>query len=131
MKPTDFSTPFMRFILVGAFNTLLGYGMMLFLFNFAKFTYSTAYLLSYIIGFIVSYFLTRLFVFQSKQKKSMEFIKFIVAFIIAYGASYLVLHLCIEYKILPVNIAFLVGMLIYSLCFYLLNKYITFTQVKK
>ena len=126
VKNTSLNTPFLRFVAVGIFNTILGYIIILFLFHIVGLSYSLSYLLSYIIGFIISYFLTRSFVFKSQQKRSMEFIKFIVAFGIAYGCSYFILHLCIEYKILPINISFLIGMFVYSVCFYLLNKYMTF-----
>jgi len=126
MKKSSLNTPFIRFILVGIFNTILGYAIILFLFHIVNLSYSLAYLLSYIIGFVISYFLTRSFVFQSQQKKYREFMKFVVAFGIAYGCSYLILHLLIEHKILPINMSFLVGMIVYSLCFYLFNKYITF-----
>ena len=119
---------FTRFILVGIFNTLLGYALLLFLFHILDMSYSWAYFLSYMIGFVVSYFLTRAFVFRSQKKKRIEFIKFVLAFGIAYGCSYLVLHLLMEHKVLSPNLSFLMSMGVYSICFYLLNRSITFNK---
>ena len=119
---------FTRFVLVGIFNTLLGYALLLFLYHILDMSYSWAYLLSYMIGFIVSYFLTRAFVFRSQKKKRAEFIKFVLAFAIAYGCSYLVLHLLMEHKVFTANLSFLLSMAVYSICFYLLNKTITFSK---
>jgi putative flippase GtrA len=117
---------FIRFLIVGIFNTLLGYSTMLILFHFLNLSYTWSYFLSYMFGMIVSYFLNRHYVFRSKNKPIKEFILFFMVFIVSYLISYFVLYITIEYKILSTNYAFFVSMSIYSLLFYILNKRVTF-----
>lgn len=117
---------FIRFIIVGTINTLIGYAVILFLFHTVGLHYSYAYFLSYIIGMIISFFLHRRFVFFSKKSKLKEFIKFLIAFCISYGVSYMGLYAVMENQLLSPNYSFILSMLIYSILFYLLNKYMTF-----
>ena len=117
---------FLRFLIVGVINTLIGYAIIMFLFHLIGLSYSLSYFLSYMVGIIISFFLNRQFVFFSQKNKLTEFIKFIIAFCIAYGASYLGLRFIVEYHLINTNIAFFAGMVIYSLLFYLLNRHMTF-----
>jgi putative flippase GtrA len=117
---------FLHFIIIGSINTLIGYAIILFLFHTLGLHYSYAYVLSYIIGMIISFFLFRKFVFFSKKSKLKEFIKFLIAFCIAYSISYTGLYVAMENQLLSANYSFILSMLIYSILFYLLNKYITF-----
>jgi len=125
-----FDKTFLRFVIVGVVNTLIGYSIIMLLFHILKLSYSLSYFLSYIVGIIISFFLNRQFVFFSKNNKLHEFIKFIIAFGISYLSSYVALYFFVEYKILDTNIAFFAGMVVYSTLFYLLNRHITFKQKK-
>ena len=120
---------FFRFIIVGAVNTLIGYGIIMILFHLVGLSYSLSYFMSYVVGVIVSFFLNRQFVFFSKNNKLQEFFRFLIAFGISYGVSYAALYLLVENHILVENIAFFAGMVVYSTLFYLLNKHITFKQL--
>lgn len=117
---------FFRFVLVGVVNTLVGYTIIMFLFHVIGLGYSLSYFLSYMVGIVISFFLNRHFVFLSKKSKMKEFFKFLIAFVLSYGVSYMGLHVMMENQMLPANLAFFAGMLIYSILFYLLNRYITF-----
>ena len=121
-----FDKIFLKFVIVGAFNTILGYITILLFFHIVGLTYSLSYLLSYIIGFIISFFLNKHFVFSSKKDKYKEFIKFLIAFGISYFISYLALRFIVENNLIPTDIAFFAGMVIYSTIFYLLNRFLTF-----
>jgi len=120
---------FFRFIIVGAVNTLIGYGIIMILFHLVGLSYSLSYFMSYVVGVIVSFFLNRQFVFFSKNNKLQEFFRFLIAFGFSYGVSYAALYLLVENHILVENIAFFAGMVVYSTLFYLLNKHITFKQL--
>ena len=122
-----FDKTFLRFIVVGIINTIIGYTIIMLLFHLLGLSYTLSYFLSYIVGIIISFFLNRKFVFFSQNKKLKEFIKFLFAFIVSYSTSYLGLYLIVENHLLNTNIAFFAGMVIYSILFYLLNRYLTFT----
>ena len=122
-----FDKTFLRFIVVGIINTIIGYTIIMLLFHLISLSYTLSYFLSYIVGIIISFFLNRKFVFFSQNKKLKEFIKFLFAFIVSYSTSYLGLYLIVENHLLNTNIAFFAGMVIYSILFYLLNRYLTFT----
>lgn len=120
---------FFRFVMVGIVNTITGYSIIMILFHVLELSYSISYFLSYIIGIIISFFLNRKFVFFSQRDKLSEFMKFLVAFGVSYLVSYFVLYLFMEWKVLPANIVFFIGMVVYSTLFYLLNRYVTFKKV--
>ena len=117
---------FFRFVGVGVINTIIGYLTIMLFFHIVGFSYSISYFLSYVIGIIISFFLNRKFVFFSDKKKLQEFIKFLIAFGVSYGVSYLGLRFIVEHNLIATDIAFFAGMVIYSTLFYLLNRYITF-----
>lgn len=117
---------FFRFVLVGIVNTLVGYAIIMLLFHVMGLGYALSYFLSYMVGIIISFFLNRHFVFFSQKSKAKEFLKFLIAFVLSYGVSYMGLYFIMENHLLSANIAFFAGMVIYSILFYLLNRYITF-----
>ena len=123
-----FDSTFVRFVIVGLVNTVIGYSVIMILFHMAGLSYSLSYFLSYVVGVIVSFFLNRQFVFFSRNDKMLEFFRFLLAFGVSYGISYLALYILVENRILVENIAFFAGMVVYSTLFYLLNKHITFKQ---
>jgi len=125
-KIKNFNSNLIRYIAVGVFNTLLGYIIMLILFNMLDFTYTLSYLISYLLGMIISFFLMRSYVFNSKEKPYQKFILFLMVFIVSYLCSYIVLYLLVEYQIYSTNVSFLLSMTVYSILSYILNKLITF-----
>ncbi|HHH37786.1 MAG TPA: GtrA family protein [Epsilonproteobacteria bacterium] len=123
-----FDQTFVRFVIVGVVNTVIGYSIIMILFHLIGLSYSLSYFLSYVVGIIVSFFLNRQFVFFSENNKLTEFFRFLIAFGVSYGVSYAALYLLVEHHLLGENIAFFAGMVVYSTLFYLLNKHITFKK---
>ena len=82
------SNKFVRFLLVGATNTLISYFLFLFLLSFMR--YLPAYSIAYCAGIILSYFLNAFFVFR-KQTSLRSFLIFPAVYVIQYvsGASIL------------------------------------------
>ncbi|WP_417665696.1 GtrA family protein [Pseudidiomarina sp.] len=116
-----------RFILVGAFNTLIGYGVFYILFTYFQLTPYISNAFGYIAALIVAFGLSKQFVFRSTYQKGMV-TKFIVAFLISFALNQFVLLLMIEYSQLAPEIAQILAMASYTLIFYLLNKYFVFSR---
>ena len=79
---------FVRFLLVGATNTLFSYLLYLLLLTFVS--YLPAYSIAYCAGVLLSYFLNVLFVFK-KRVSFATFLKFPMVYVVQYalGASIL------------------------------------------
>ena len=67
-----------RFIIVGIINTLVGAGVMFFMYNILGAGYWVSSALNYIAGSIVSYFLNKYFTFRQKQKSLRIVLSFII-----------------------------------------------------
>ena len=119
-----------KYILVGLVNTIIGYSLILTFFYVLNFTYSGAYMAGYIIAFFFSFILNRKIVFTSVGNKKEEFIKYVISFITAYTGSYLILLIVVEVFDANINISFLIGMITYSVMFYILNRYFTFKVIQ-
>ena len=80
-----------KFILVGIVNTIVGTGVMFFLYNFCSVNYWIASASNYIVGSIVSYFLNKYFTFKSTERSTRQIVKLIinisVCYFIAYGVA--------------------------------------------
>lgn len=84
---------FLRFLLVGAANTLSSYLLYLLLLVF--FPYLLAYSLAYCIGIVISYFLNVRFVFRQRISLA-TFLAFPIVYLIQYCLGALVLWLLVD-----------------------------------
>lgn len=86
-----FDTTFLKFMLVGVVNTLVGTAVMFFCFNVLAWSYWVSSALNYIIGSMVSYGLNKRFTFQQKGHDWYTVWKFIVnvsvCYVLAYGLA--------------------------------------------
>ena len=86
-----FDATFLRFILVGVVNTLVGTAIMFFCFNVLAWSYWISSALNYIAGSIVSYLLNKRYTFQQKGNDWHTVWKFIVnvsvCYVLAYGLA--------------------------------------------
>ena len=86
-----FDATFLRFILVGVVNTLVGTAIMFFCFNVLEWNYWISSALNYIVGSIVSYLLNKRYTFQQKGNDWHTVWKFIVnvsvCYVLAYGLA--------------------------------------------
>ena len=125
-----------RFIIVGIINTLVGAGVMFFMYNILGAGYWVSSALNYIVGSIVSYFLNKYFTFQNKDWSWGQVGKFIVSvsvcYLLAYGlAKPLTLHLLAgQSQSIQENVAMLVGMCLYTALNYLGQRFFAF-KVKR
>ena len=92
-----FDPTFVRFLLVGVANTLVGFGVMFGLYNLAGLHAwgDTGYWISsagnYVAGSIVSFFLNKHFTFRNREKGGKVVLRFVlnisVCYLLAYGLA--------------------------------------------
>lgn len=121
-----------RFIIVGIINTLVGAGVMFFMYNIAGAGYWVSSALNYIVGSIVSYFLNKYFTFRQKQKSLRIVLSFIAnicaCYLIAYGAARPLVEMMLSGSPTAVtdNISMLLGMAVFVGLNYLGQRFIVF-----
>ncbi|RSD25501.1 GtrA family protein [Mesobacillus subterraneus] len=85
---TGLDHPFIRFLLVGMLNTLIGMGMMLLLSNGLHWPYSFATFTGNMIGAIFSFLLNRSFTFRSGISARKGIPRFAMVIILSYSVSF-------------------------------------------
>ncbi len=83
-----FDATFLKFMLVGVINTLVGTAVMFFCFNVLAWSYWISSAMNYIVGSIVSYLLNKKYTFQHKGHDWNTVWKFIVNVTICYVLAY-------------------------------------------
>lgn len=83
-----------RFLIVGAINTVVGYGTYAILL-FISYPYLIANTISMIVGVANSYLWNRFFTFKSKGKAASEIVRFSFVYLISYCCSMLFLYLIV------------------------------------
>lgn len=83
-----FDAAFLRFLLVGLVNTLVGSGVMFLLYNLARCGYWFSSAMNYVAGSIVSYFLNKNFTFRARGHDAAAVLRFIVNIAVCYAAAY-------------------------------------------
>lgn len=132
MRNGIFDKTFLRFLLVGAFNTLVGCGIMFSLYNLAGCSYWLSSAANYAIGSIISFFLNKNFTFQNHERSWKPAVRFIinvaVCYLIAYGAAKpMVLALFSGQNAkLQENIAMASGMCLYTLLNFFGQRFFAF-----
>ena len=131
-----FDATFLRFLLVGVVNTLVGTAIMFFCFNVLAWSYWISSALNYIVGSIVSYLLNKRYTFQQKGHDLYTILKFImnitICYVLAYGfAKPLVTWLLSGLSTnVQGNIALLVGMVLFVAFNYIGQRFWAFSQKK-
>lgn len=98
-----FDTSFYRFIIIGFFNTFSGYAIYLVLVNLF-FNHINSYIISYIVGIVISYFLNSSFVFKVQPKFS-TFLVFPLVYIIQFILGFAGIYFLIDILAINKNIA--------------------------
>ena len=131
-----FDATFLRFILVGVVNTLVGTAIMFFCFNVLAWSYWISSALNYIVGSIVSYLLNKRYTFQQKGHDWNTILKFIVnitiCYVLAYGfAKPLVTWMLSGFTMnIQGNVALLVGMILFVGLNYIGQRFWAFSPKK-
>lgn len=121
---------FVRFVLVGLFNTGLGYGLYLSFHYGMNLHPNLANFASYAIAVAVAFFLYRGFVFGAGEgDRTSEVIKFVVCFLAAFLLNQGILYILFEVLAVHAAIAQALAMIVYTVSFYLLNKRVVFSHI--
>ncbi len=131
---------FVRFLLVGIVNTIVGLSAMYFFLNGLGFSYWTATFFGNIIGAVVSYFLNRTFTFKSSTAVGKSMFRFAAVILACYFLSYylgekLALIVLQQLPFLSekytADAAVLIGTGIYTVSNYLGQRIFVFSDNKK
>jgi putative flippase GtrA len=117
---------FPRFLMVGIANTALGYAIIFGCMYLARLSPEICNVAGYAVGFLVSYFLNRRFTFRSAQRRSTEFVRFGIVFLVAYSANLAVLIVLVRTLEVDAGISQLIAGVIYIGTAYMLNKHYVF-----
>ncbi len=117
-----------RFILVGVLNTVITITIFLFLTNFVKLDYRLSNSIGYIIGVINSFIWNKKWTFKTKNSLKSEFLKFIVVFIISYFINFLIVIYFKEHLRFNKNISQMIGIIFYTLSFFIGSKIFVFKK---
>ena len=123
-----------KFILVGIVNTIVGTGVMFFLYNFCSVNYWIASASNYIVGSIVSYFLNKYFTFKNGQKSWKQIFRFVInitiCYLLAYGMAQPFVRWALQNQsqVVQDNISMLVGMGLFVVLNYLGQRLVVFKE---
>ncbi len=129
-----FDRSFLKFIVVGVINTLVGSAIMFGLYNLAHWGYWPASLANYILTSILSYVLNRHFTFRDTEKGFRPVLRFalniLVCYAIAYGVAKPLVRLVFSGfgQTIRDNLAMLAGMCIFTLLNYFGQKFFAFQK---
>lgn len=124
----------MHFGIIGVFNTLLGFVLIMVFYNVFHWSYWVSSGTSYIIGSIFSYFANKKLTFKVEAKSWLHVVKFaanaVVCYFIAYGvAKPLVKSILSGYSVTIVeNIAMMVGMVLFTSFNFIGQKFFVFPK---
>ncbi len=142
MKQKIVDSSFIRFLIVGVINTLVGTAVMFGLYNLAglhkwgQVGYWLSTIGNYTVGSVVSFFLNKHFTFKNKEKGKAVVIRFViniaVCMILAYGIAQKCVEAALADTFLSVqmqgNIAMLVGMVLFVLLNYFGQRFFAFKK---
>ena len=131
-----FDATFLKFMLVGVVNTLVGIAVMFFCFNVLAWSYWVSSALNYMVGSIVSYLLNKRYTFQQKGHDWYTILKFIVNITICYVLAYDFAKPLVTWMLSGVstniqgNIALIVGMILFVAFNYIGQRFWAFLPKK-
>lgn len=120
---------FLKFLLVGAVNTVIGLSTIFLLMNVFEQNYWISTFVGNSVGAICSFFLNRAFTFKSRVSVKSGGVKFLVVIITCYLLSYSLSNWIAESVsgfLTKNNVAVLLGTVLYTLLNYFGQKYFVF-----
>jgi putative flippase GtrA len=121
------SSRFIRFLLVGGVNTIVGYGSILLLQYVAGLSPVVANAGGYLVGMVLSYFLNRSFTFSSSRPHLQTVPVFTATVAACFALNLAVLKLCLGVDMPPL-LAQAIAVGSYSMAFYFASKLLVFTN---
>lgn len=118
----DVQAEFLRYLVAGVVNTIVGYGVFLLAFRGLGLQVFVANALGYAAGLAAAYLQNRYFVFRGSRHSVGALLRFLVGFGVAYLANVAVLELAHARIGLRAELAQLAAMAVYTVVFYLVNR---------
>ncbi len=131
-----FDATFLKFILVGVINTLIGTAVMFYCFNVLAWSYWSSSTMNYIVGSIVSYLLNKRYTFQQKGHDWYTVLKFIMNITVCYVLAYGLAKPLVTWMLSGVstniqgNVALLTGMVLFVGLNYIGQRFWAFSSKK-
>lgn len=125
---------FLKFIIVGVINTIVGTAIMFILYNVFHQSYWISSASNYVVGSILSYFLNKYFTFESKKKSFGQVIKFILNISICYLVAYGIAKPAVTWVLqgqqggIRDNLAMFAGMILFTLLNYIGQRTYVFNK---
>lgn len=116
---------FLKFMIVGVVNTVVGTAIMFILYNVFHQSYWISSASNYVVGSILSYFLNKYFTFESKKKSLSQVLKFVLNISLCYLVAYGIAKPAVTWMLqgqqgaLRDNLAMVVGMVLFTLLNYI------------
>lgn len=129
-----FDSTAVRFVLVGAVNTLFGAGIMFIFYNCLHLSYWLSSASNYFFGSILSYFLNKYFTFRRTERSAKYIVRFVINISVCYFAAYSVAKPLITQLLASAsvtaqeNVAMLAGMVIFTVLNYFGQKLFAFKK---
>lgn len=123
---------FMKFIMVGVINTIVGTTIMFVFYNVFHLSYWISSASNYFFGSICSYILNKHFTFENTERGWKPFIRFtiniLICYLLAYGIAKPVMHWMLSgYSItIQENVSLALGMCLFVIFNYLGQRFYTF-----
>ena len=121
---------FSRFLLVGVFNTLLGWVIIFGGMYLLGMSPEASNVLGYSIGLLVSFVLNRTFIFRSSGRPSGELARFLAVFILAFGANLAALSVLVRFFFVHEAISQVLAAVVYVITSYIMNKNFVFQPLR-
>ncbi len=131
-----FDKQFLKFLLVGVANTLVGSVVMFGLYNLAGCSYWISSAMNYIVGGVVSYFLNKHFTFKVTGTSATQVFRFAlniaVCYLVAYKLAKELIYVLLAGASVTMqdNVSMLVGMALYTGLNYLGQRFFAFKAPK-
>ena len=144
MKKKLLDSSFIRFLIVGVINTLMGTAVMFGLYNIAglhkwgQIGYWLSTIGNYTVGSVVSFFLNKHFTFKNKEKGKAVVIRFVINIAVCMTLAYGIAQKCVELALagtflsqqLQGNISMLAGMCLFVVLNYFGQRFFAFRKEK-
>lgn len=121
---------FLRFLLVGGFNTIFGYAIIFSAMYWFGMSPVASNVLGYAIAIMVSFLLNKFFTFRSSGSGKRELVRFLAVFLLAYGANLAALHAAVEILGINAFVSQVLAGIFYTLTSYTLSKLYVFQAAK-
>ena len=123
---------FMKFVIVGVINTIVGSAIMFVFYNVFHLSYWISSASNYFFGSICSYILNKHFTFQYHERGWASLFRFtiniIICYLLAYGLAKPLIHWILSgsTKIIQENVSMLLGMCLFIVFNYLGQRFFAF-----